>query len=126
MLLLPPASPATRTERRTADRRKADRGKRAAEAADARAFEPVAEAERGESASGRRWKGGRRATEKAPETPAASAPRRSNRPFAPLVAQLIATALGVEQTRKRRRGSVEEAAALYRDRPPAPKPRGDA
>lgn len=66
---------------------------------------------------------GRRSTDRKPDPalpgqePRTGAPGiepRLGRPYAPLVAQLIAGKLGVAQTRLRRRGSVAEAAAAYR------------
>lgn len=49
------------------------------------------------------------------------------RPHAPLVAQLIATAVGMAQTRSRRRAAVAEALDAYRkDETPPKTPRGVA
>lgn len=72
----------------------------------------------------RKW--GRRASDRAPDQIADEPPARRPRAHAPLVAQLIATALGFEQTRARRRGKVEEALALYLRKTPTVRPRGDA
>lgn len=133
MLLLPPAAPASGPDRRIAARRAGDRRKRvsgqAAEfetiAPEAVAAAPAAEPEP-DAGAARRRRGGRRKTDRIEVEEPSSASARVQRPHAPLVAQLIATALNLEQTRVRRRGTVEQATELYRRKPPRPKPRGEA
>lgn len=130
MLLLPPAASAAQIDPRPA-RRVSDRRKRAAEAAGAAGAEEQARAysvpptEKAERRS-RKW--GRRASDAQSGSASGEDDASSRRPraYAPLVAQLIATALGVEQTRARRRGKVEDALALYLRRVPKVKPRGEA
>lgn len=134
MLILPPPSPPVpEVERSRTDRRARTRRKRAIEtdaehpptpepAARMAADEPVVERMKPRSR-------GRRKTdrEEIGVSQADASTSRRSRPHAPLVAQLIATALGVEQTRVRRRGTVDEAAALYGRKPDRPKrSRGEA
>jgi hypothetical protein len=92
------------------------------------AVEPAAGAASARDAADRSSGGGRR--RESDRDPAEEAPlrkARAGRPYAPLVAQVIATALGLAQTRARRRGTVAEAEALYRRPVATPKPpRGSA
>lgn len=127
MMMLPPVGPGARTDRRNRTRRVSDRR------ADAASATPDVEAPFAvdpEPAAERRppRRGGRRASDKAQETQGEPAKfARAPRPYAPLVAQIIANVIGVEQTRIRRRASLAEAEALYapkRERPK--KPRGEA
>lgn len=92
----------------------ADRHRRAARLAgpSETPFEPVDETD----AEGEVAVTGALLVQDAPERPRALAAR----PFAPLVAQLIATHIGVAQTRSKRRAAFSEAVATYRrplDRP---------
>ena len=123
MLLLPPDVKPT-PDRRVRLRRRVD---------SAAAGQPVetarmeAESELTIDPPARRARRGRRATDqsKPDETPPSFA--RAPKPYAPLVAQLIATVLGMEQTRARRRGADADAAALYGRPIERPKrSRGDA
>lgn len=126
MLMLPPIAKTDAPERRVGQRRRAER-RAAAQAVNpaAEAFRPNAEAEPTVEPAGRKGRGRRAADRAAPDGPGAFV--RAPKSFAPLVAQLIATALGVEQTRIRRRGANEEATALYRRPRERPKrSRGDA
>lgn len=133
MVILPPPDGPIRPERRSRDRRVSDRRRASkAKALDAAEpdgpgaprfgespVEPVAEAAfraRGRGA-------GRRKTDRDPSAETDQPIRSASKPHAPLVAQLIATALDLEQTRVKRRGSEKDAAALYgrkatRARPP--------
>jgi hypothetical protein len=129
MLMLPPIPPSEaggRRNRRVGDRRTG--GRRAtdrAEAVDPAA--PAAEAREGRKPVRGRG-GGRRASDREQAAPADAAPfGRAPKPHAPLVAQLVATVLDVEQTRARRRGTLDEAVALYEQPPERPKrSRGEA
>ncbi|WP_020179558.1 hypothetical protein [Methylopila sp. M107] len=138
MMILPPSQGPGRAERRAGDRRVADRARKA-KAADASAPEadgifaagPDDGGEQGSEASGgpafrARGRGpGRRRTDR--DQSGATANRSAGKPHAPLVAQLIATALNLEQTRTKRRGSEQDAAALYARKAERVKPsRGEA
>lgn len=121
MLLLPPSSIDAARDRRVGDRRAAARRKTAAE--DSIAPETVAPIRQT-----RPRNGGRRKTDR-DQVPPASAPPGSSaaKPHAPLIAQLIAGAMGLEQTRVRRRGSLDDAVKLYERKPERSKPpRGEA
>lgn len=134
MLLLPPAAPASGPDRRVAARRAAERRKRVsgpsaefeAGAPEAMAASQSAEPEPDDGAVRRRRAGRRKTDRIEAEAPDVTGTARVQRPHAPLVAQLIATALDLEQTRVRRRGTLEQATELYRRKPPRPKPRGEA
>lgn len=102
--------------------RPADAPSRARRAADSAAAEPTrAQATRAEAA-----KPSSRAESPKVEPSATTAAKTGaspasegamverSRPYAPLVAQLIATSLGLDQTRRRRRASPTEAAKAYR------------
>lgn len=129
MLMLPPISAGGKVERRVRARRMED-GRVPPEQPKA-AVDPIPatgpEAE-SDARSTRKW--GRRASDRQPaqeqDAPGA-ATARAPRAYAPLVAQLIASALGLEQTRARRRGSVAEATELYRRKRERPRrSRGEA
>lgn len=102
--------------------RPADAPSRPRRAADSAAAEPArAQTPRTEAAAP-----SPRATDPKPDASATAAARTGaapasdgalverSRPYAPLVAQLIATGLGLDQTRRRRRASPTEAAKAYR------------
>ncbi len=118
MLMLPPARPVG-----AANRAKPRPERPAAEAGDPAGpdrVEPVTPAAGAPDPAERASADERQA---AAETPTA----RTARSYAPLVAQLIATTLGLPQTRSRRRAALAEAAAAYRRaRPATAKPRGFA
>lgn len=114
MLSLPP----TNTISRSGDRRVRNRRRQDPDAAAAPAFDPgrIEEAAGPEPVLQRmkpRNPGRRKSDRVQAEAEEGPATTRAARPHAPLVAQLIATALNVEQTRARRRGTLEEATALY-------------
>lgn len=90
------------------------RSRRAEASAGAEAAPRVERVERIEEE--RRWNGQERRRD----------PRRraSWAPHAPLVAQLIATALGLAQTRAKRRAAIEQALAAYRRTEAEPTSRG--
>lgn len=132
MLTLPPPQPTSRTDR-SGDRRVRNRRARSAEAhaEDGFAPEPALEADGPEPVLQRmkpRSRGRRKTDHEQPRAEASGpATSRAARPHAPLVAQLIATALGVEQTRVRRRGTLDQATALYGKKAERPKrSRGEA
>lgn len=114
MLSLPPVSQAGRPERVSRRKRKVD----AAQA------EPVERRERPASVKPveDRRKGGRGRRREDQAQEAAAVPSRPGRPFAPLVAQLIATSIGAPQTRPRRRAAVQDAINAYA-KPVEAKPR---
>ncbi len=136
MLILPPSSAAFETERRLRGRRAADRRMVAVSppsvAADPDPIRRETADLEPEAASGPRLKprgrnGGRPRSDRQSAGGDGPASRTRWKPHAPLVAQLIATALNLEQTRARRRGSAEDAAALYARKPEKAKPtRGEA
>ncbi len=133
MVILPPAEGPVRPERRSRDRRVSDR-RRAAKATVSDVIEPEgAGAQRvdespvepaaGAAFQARGRGAGRRKTDRDASAETEPPMRSASKPHAPLVAQLIATALDLEQTRVKRRGSEKDAAALYgrkatRARPP--------
>lgn len=130
--MLPPVGAGARIERRSRARRAADDGLGAARPASGVGPEAVeapfaADAEpetfrRPPRRGGRRASDGEKSAEAGPSKAA-----RAPRPFAPLVAQIIANVMGLEQTRTRRRASIAEAEALYRPKRERPKrPRGEA
>lgn len=124
MLLLPPVVNSA-SERRVGPRRRVDR---TAAGQPAEPFRPEAtKPEVTIDPPARRSRRGRRATDQPTPDETTQSFARAPKPYAPLVAQLIATALGIEQTRARRRGADADAAALYarpRERPK--RSRGDA
>ncbi|WP_128778941.1 hypothetical protein [Hansschlegelia zhihuaiae] len=128
MMMLPPIAPTIsgeRPERRARARRVADRTQQTDAAVEQPDAAPGLQAEPRARFRGRAR--GRRASDREPETASAAPFGCAPKPHAPLVAQLVATALGLEQTRSRRRGSIEEAVALYGRRREKPKrPRGEA
>jgi hypothetical protein len=128
MMMLPPITPATsgpRAERRVGARRAADRTEQPGAAVEEPGAAPELGAESRARPRGRA--NGRRASDREPEAAAAAPFGRAPKPHAPLVAQLVATALDLEQTRSRRRASVNEAVALYGRRREKPKrSRGEA
>lgn len=127
MMMLPPVGPGASTERRRRTRRATDRvAEPASREAGVEAPFGVDPAPEVEARPSRR--GGRRASDRAPEPEASpSKVARAPRPYAPLVAQIIANVLGVEQTRTRLRASLAEAEALYAQKRERPKrSRGEA
>lgn len=135
MMNLPPPDGPARPERRARDRRVPDRRKTAKatgetvmgpEGAGApRLPEPVVEPVPGFRSRGRGP--GRRRTDREPGPETGAGPRPVSKPHAPLIAQLIATELNLEQTRVKRRGSEKDAAALYTRKFERAKPsRGEA
>lgn len=123
MVTLPPLEGAPRPERRVRERRVSDR-RRAAKASGVDLPEPEGPAAPrfsahpvepidGAAFRARGRGAGRRKTDRDPLAEAEPAIRSASKPHAPLVAQLIATALDLEQTRVKRRGSEKDAVALY-------------
>lgn len=128
MLILPPSPPASGTTR-SGDRRVRQRRTRAAGAAAPEdvAAEAAAEPQPVVRRMPPRSRGRRKTDHDPSDAPSEPARSRAGRPYAPLIAQLIATALGLEQTRARRRGAPEQASALYAAKPARPKrDRGEA
>jgi hypothetical protein len=137
MMVLPPPDGPARPERRARDRRVSDRRKSAKakgdpilepEGAGAPRFEePLVEAVSGPAFRTRGRGAGRRRSDRETGPDTSSETRFVSKPHAPLVAQLIATALNLEQTRVKRRGSEKDAAALYAPKTERAKPsRGEA
>ncbi|MFC3690926.1 hypothetical protein [Chenggangzhangella methanolivorans] len=125
MMMLPPVGPGERAERRRRARRASDRGADTAAAGSAseagiEAPFPIEPDPIIDTRQSRR--GGRRASDRA-QGAEAEAPRfpQAPKPYAPLVAQLIAGVMGLEQTRARRRASLAEAEAAYRPKRERPK-----
>lgn len=130
MMMLPPVGGPPKVERRSRARRVNDRVEETAapDAPEAAVEAPFAVDPEPETSGRPLRRGGRRASDKAGDAePGPAKAARAPRPFAPLVAQIIANVMGLEQTRLRRRASLAEADALYRPkRERAKRPRGEA
>lgn len=130
MMMLPPVGGSPKVERRSRARRVNDRVEPTAapDAPEAAVDAPFSPEPEREAVRRPPRKGGRRASDRAQEAEAGPAKAaRAPKPFAPLVAQIIANVMGLEQTRVRRRGSLAEADALYRPkRERAKRSRGEA
>jgi len=110
MLMLPPVQRPGAAERGRARPEKARRAEEAASAAETPRVDPVEDAPTaGGSSTRSEPRGGGRSW--------------AGRSYAPLVAQLIAGALGFGQTRTRRRAAMADALAAYRK--PRDKPKSD-
>lgn len=130
-MVTPPMIGQPRIERRSRARRAGDRVAGAEEVRSASSTEGVeaaaAIAPEHDGMKRPPRRAGRRASDQSADGGASPKSARAPRPFAPLVAQIIANVMGLEQTRSRRRGSLADADALYRPkRERAKRSRGEA